>query len=171
MQLTWLAKLACFVTCLSLSQCEVGNCHSFCVWTALCSWTLCSSIRKTGRGSLTISCRFYHFTSFCDIVMYFFFLSFFSHGAKCSWIHDWNLSPLAFVLLQRLRESDDRRFDEVSSEIELLLAEGSEISEPSLCAVAALGNFEILQQLLSKGMDVDKTDYCGRTALVCPSNP
>jgi hypothetical protein len=54
----------------------------------------------------------------------------------------------------------------VSSEIELLLAEGSDISEPSLCAVAAGGNLELLQQLLSKGADVDKTDYCGRTALV-----
>lgn len=73
-------------------------------------------------------------------------------------------------MLQRLRESDDPRFAEVSSEIEALLAEGSEFSEPSLCAVAALGNVEIMQQVLSKGGDVDKADYCGRTALVWPSN-
>jgi len=76
---------------------------------------------------------------------------------------------LRCLVWQRLRESDDRQFDEVSSEIELLLAEGTEFSEPSLCAVAALGNFEVMQQLLSKGVDVDKTDYSGRTALVCPT--
>lgn len=72
------------------------------------------------------------------------------------------------IVLQRLRESDDRRFDEVSSEIENMLAEGSDFSDPSICALAALGNYEAMQQLLSKGTAVDKTDYCGRTALVCP---
>ena len=39
-----------------------------------------------------------------------------------------------------MREAEDPRFEEMSAEIELLLAEGSNISEPSLCAVAAGGN-------------------------------
>ncbi|XP_024403151.1 potassium channel AKT1 isoform X1 [Physcomitrium patens] len=69
-------------------------------------------------------------------------------------------------LLQRLREANDPRFEELSSEIETLLAEDSEMSEPSLCAVAAGGNVGFLQQLLSKGAEVDKPDYHGRTALV-----
>lgn len=68
-----------------------------------------------------------------------------------------------------MRESDDARFKELSSEIEILLAEGNELP-PSLCAVAAGGNLEIMQELLTKGAEVDKTDYCGRTALVSLSN-
>uniref|UniRef100_A0A7I4BW52 Uncharacterized protein n=1 Tax=Physcomitrium patens TaxID=3218 RepID=A0A7I4BW52_PHYPA len=73
-------------------------------------------------------------------------------------------------LLQRLREAYDPRFEELSSEIEALLVEGGEISEPSVCAVAAGGNVEVMQQLLSKGAEVDKTDYHGRTALVIASS-
>jgi len=64
-----------------------------------------------------------------------------------------------------LRESDDARFEELSSEIEVLLADGNELA-PSLCAVAAGGNLEVMQELLNKNAEVDKTDYCGRTALV-----
>uniref|UniRef100_A0A7I4E6D0 Uncharacterized protein n=1 Tax=Physcomitrium patens TaxID=3218 RepID=A0A7I4E6D0_PHYPA len=67
-------------------------------------------------------------------------------------------------LLQRLRESDDPRFKELSAEIEVLLAEDNEIS-PSLGAAAAGGNFELMQELLSKGAEVDKIAYWGRTAL------
>lgn len=70
-----------------------------------------------------------------------------------------------FVLLQRLRESDDLRFGELSAEIEALLAEGGEMSL-SLCSVAAGGNVEVMEQLLDKGVDPDKADYSGRTPLV-----
>lgn len=77
-----------------------------------------------------------------------------------------------FLVLQRLRESEDPRFKEVSTEIEALLAEGTEFSDPSLCALVVQENFEasfeVIKDLLNKGVDVDKTDYCGRTALVCP---
>lgn len=69
-------------------------------------------------------------------------------------------------MVQRLRESDDPRFKELSAEIEVLLAEDNEIS-PSLGAAAAGGNFELMQELLSKGAEVDKIAYWGRTALVC----
>lgn len=71
-------------------------------------------------------------------------------------------------LLQRLRESDDARFKELSSEIEVLLADGNELA-PSLCAVAAGGNLEVMQELLNNSAEVDKTDYCGRTALLIAS--
>lgn len=67
--------------------------------------------------------------------------------------------------MQRLRESDDPRFEELSSDIEALLADGGEMSI-SLCSVAAGGNVVVMEQLLKGGADPNKADYSGRTPLV-----
>lgn len=71
-------------------------------------------------------------------------------------------------LLQRLRESDDPRFEELSSDIEALLADGGEMSI-SLCSVAAGGNVVVMEQLLKGGADPNKADYSGRTPLLIAS--
>lgn len=68
--------------------------------------------------------------------------------------------------LQHLRESDDPVFGELSSEIESLLAQGGVEMTLSLCSVAASGNRELMEQLLSRGLDPNKADYSGRTPLV-----
>lgn len=69
------------------------------------------------------------------------------------------------MVLQRLRESDDPRFEELSTEIEALLADGGDMAI-SLCSVAAGGNVEVMEQMLKEGADPDKADYSGRTPLV-----
>lgn len=71
-------------------------------------------------------------------------------------------------LLRRLRESDDPRFEELSTEIEALLADGGDMAI-SLCSVAAGGNAEVMEQLLNEGADPDKADYSGRTPLMIAS--
>ncbi|KAG0564310.1 hypothetical protein M758_8G096200 [Ceratodon purpureus] len=71
-------------------------------------------------------------------------------------------------LLQRLRESEDPRFEELSTEIEALLADGGDMGI-SLCSVAAGGNAEVMEQLLKEGADPDKADYSGRTPLLIAS--
>jgi ankyrin repeat protein len=68
-------------------------------------------------------------------------------------------------VVQRLRESDDPRFEELSTEIEALLAGGGDMVI-SLCAVAAGGNAEVMEQMLNDGADPNKADYSGRTPLV-----
>lgn len=72
--------------------------------------------------------------------------------------------------MQRLRESDDPRFEELSTEIEALLADGGDMAI-SLCSVAAGGNAEVMEQLLNEGADPDKADYSGRTPLVWCKSP
>jgi hypothetical protein len=104
-----------------------------------------------------------HHYSRCSPSLCFFFLV--EERSSTVLLARYTIKALLRLVLQRLRESDDPQFEEVSSEIKLLLAKGSDISEPSLCVVVAGGNLELLQHLLSKGADVDKTDYCGRTAL------
>ena len=72
--------------------------------------------------------------------------------------------------MQRLRESDDPRFEELLTDIEALLAGGGNM-EISLCAVAAGGNAEVMEQMLNNGADPNKVDYSGRTPLVwCKSS-
>jgi len=78
------------------------------------------------------------------------------------------LNRESFVVPQRLRESEDPRFEELSSEIEALLADGSDMSI-SLCSLAAGGNAEVMEQLLNDGADPDKADYSGRTPLLIAS--
>lgn len=93
------------------------------------------------------------------------------HGYRGNWIlvsigsegETWNVKVLSW--LQRLRESDDPRFEELSSDIEALLADGGEMSI-SLCSVAAGGNVVVMEQLLKGGADPNKADYSGRTPLV-----
>ncbi|KAG0600693.1 hypothetical protein M758_11G053600 [Ceratodon purpureus] len=71
-------------------------------------------------------------------------------------------------LLQRLRESDDPRFEELSAEIEVLLTDGSDMTL-SLCSLAAYGNAEAMEEQLKEGADPNKADYCGRTPLLIAS--
>lgn len=68
-------------------------------------------------------------------------------------------------MAQRLRESDDPRFEELSAEIEVLLTDGSDMTL-SLCSLAAYGNAEAMEEQLKEGADPNKADYCGRTPLV-----
>lgn len=68
--------------------------------------------------------------------------------------------------MQRLRESEDPRFEELSTEIEALLADGGDMSI-SLCSLAAGGNAEVMEQILKDGgADPNKADYSGRTPLL-----
>ena len=69
-----------------------------------------------------------------------------------------------------MRESDDPCFEELSTDIEALLASGGDMGI-SLCAVAAGGNAEVMEQMLNDGADSNKADYNGRTPLVwCKSS-
>ncbi|CAM6101908.1 unnamed protein product [Calypogeia fissa] len=68
-------------------------------------------------------------------------------------------------LTQYLKEANDRRFAEMSPEIEALLALGRADIALSLHYIAKQGNLQLLEAQLSQGKDPDAVDENGRTAL------
>eukprot|EP01018_Ginkgo_biloba_P026192 Gb_31891 [translate_table: standard] len=68
-------------------------------------------------------------------------------------------------LLQHLKELKDPTFEELSTETERLLSRGRVDVPISLCFVSSRGDMQLMEQLLSRGMNPNETDYSSRTPL------